>query len=313
MWGINLWQDWSPLARGSKFHTIHTPTKATSLPPLEQWKIWTSRFSLILVKVVGYSGFPYKNLKGLIGHEAGKETWSNKFVADATNKNLEHVGTLKYQSFTTHRYTPSTCQIYHKWIVHEHKCLSSFFFLSFFFELRERKRGYIKLGIRWNGLKVYLSFFFLMEFLWRIFHLLRANRLYAIFKTGLKKWLLLVGDILFVFFYPEYLALVPSATNPVQQLTFLLSISASVLGCKPIIWLLSSSPLARRSVRATICHPVSHSFSIRSPNTNICFSILTWVCYFGIDLHSLLWRLVNSNTRIVVILFLSSQWDTTWQ
>ena len=30
----------------------------------------------------------------------------------------------------------------------------------------------------------------------------------------------------FVFFYPEYLALVPSATNPVQQVTFLLSISA---------------------------------------------------------------------------------------
>ena len=44
MWGINLWLNWPPLARGSKFHTIHTPTKATSLPPLEQWKIWTSRF-----------------------------------------------------------------------------------------------------------------------------------------------------------------------------------------------------------------------------------------------------------------------------
>ncbi len=29
-----------------------------------------------------------------------------------------------------------------------------------------------------------------------------------------------------LFFYPEFLALVPSATNPVQQLTFLLSISA---------------------------------------------------------------------------------------
>ena len=65
-----------------------------------------------------------------------------------------------------------------------------------------------------------------MEFLWRIFPLLRANRLYAIFNTGLKKWLLRVRGILFVFFYPEYLALVPSATNPVQQLTFLLSISA---------------------------------------------------------------------------------------
>ena len=28
--------------------------------------------------------------------------------------------------------------------------------------------------------------------------------------------------------------------------------------------------LARRSVRATICHPVSHSLFIRSPSTNIC-------------------------------------------
>ena len=44
MWGINLGLDWPPLARGSNFHTIHTPTKAASLPPLEQWKIWTSRF-----------------------------------------------------------------------------------------------------------------------------------------------------------------------------------------------------------------------------------------------------------------------------
>ena len=38
----------------------------------------------------------------------------------------------------------------------------SFFFsvLSFFFKLREREREYIKLGIRRNGPKVYLSFFF---------------------------------------------------------------------------------------------------------------------------------------------------------
>ena len=93
---------------------------------------------------------------------------------------------------------------------------------------RERERGYIKLGIRRNGLKVYLSFFsfFSTEFLWRIFPLLRANRLYAIFNTGLKKWLLRVRDILFVSFYLEYFALVLSATNPVQQLIFLLSISA---------------------------------------------------------------------------------------
>ena len=107
MWGVNLWLDWSPLARGSKFHTIHTPTKATSLPPLEQWKIWTPRFRR---NNINYSSrqfqFPVWYFKGiyrtiLSEHiirriEAEKETWHNKFVADTTNNNFEHVGTLKY-------------------------------------------------------------------------------------------------------------------------------------------------------------------------------------------------------------------------
>ena len=42
-WGINLGPDWPPLARGSKFHTIHTPTRSLSFLPPRQWKIWTSR------------------------------------------------------------------------------------------------------------------------------------------------------------------------------------------------------------------------------------------------------------------------------
>ena len=142
----------------------------------------------------------------------------------------------------------------------------SFFFsvLSFIFKLCERERRYIKLGIRRNGLKVYLSFFFLTGFLWRIFPLLQANRLYAIFSTGLKKWLLRVRDIFFVFFYPEYLALVLSAMNPVQQLTLSFPFFADgkkvplpFLGSQPIIWLLSSS----FPCQAT---------RVRSPSTNIC-------------------------------------------
>ena len=67
-------------------------------------------------------------------------------------------------------------QIYYKWIVREHQCLSSFLLFRFqsFFNLRkrERERGYIKLGIRRNGPKVYLSY--LDGFLWRISLLLRA-------------------------------------------------------------------------------------------------------------------------------------------
>ena len=132
-----------------------------------------------------------------------KKHENNKFVVDAANKYFKHVGNIKiYQSFTTHRYTPSTCQIYHKWIVHEHKCLSSFLFFRLSSNW-ERERVY-EIGYKEKRSQS-LVIFFLDGFRWRIFPLLRANRLYAIFNTGLKKWLLRVRDILFVFFYPEYL------------------------------------------------------------------------------------------------------------
>ena len=188
--------------------------------------------------------------------------------------------------------------------------MSFFFsFLSFFFKLRERERergGVYKIGYkekRSQSLLIFFLFFFLMEFLWRISPLLRANRLYAIFNTGLKKWLLRVRDILFVFFYTEYLALVPSATNPVQLLIFLLSISADGKESSLPFWGPSQSfgfsllpPRVRRpewgpQVQTSGLHCDPHSF-----------------------LTVILWRLatVYSNTRIVVILFLSSQWETTW-
>ena len=68
MWGINLELDWPPLARGSKFHTIHTPTKATSLPPLDNGRYGPLGWDvIILIIVVGYSGFPCDILKELIG------------------------------------------------------------------------------------------------------------------------------------------------------------------------------------------------------------------------------------------------------
>ena len=116
--------------------------------------------------------------------EAEKETWSNKFVADATNDNLDHVGTLKYINLLLH------IDIHLqrvKYIINEQSMNINVFllFLSFVFLPIERERGYIKLGIRRNSPKGYLSY--LDEFLWRIFPLLRANRLYAIFNTGLKK------------------------------------------------------------------------------------------------------------------------------
>ena len=104
----------------------------------------------------------------------------------------------------------------------------SFFFsvLSFFFKLCVRERVY-KIGYKEKWSQSLLIFFSLMEFLWRMFPLLRANRLYAIFNTGLKNLAPSCPRYFFCLLLPGVLALVPSATNPVHQLTFLSSISAN--------------------------------------------------------------------------------------
>ena len=50
-WGINLGPDRPPLARGSKFHTIHTPTRPLSFLPLDNGRyepIGFSRNNIIL-------------------------------------------------------------------------------------------------------------------------------------------------------------------------------------------------------------------------------------------------------------------------
>ena len=104
--------------------------------------------------------------------------------------------------------------------------MSFFFsFLSFSFKLRERERVY-KIWYKEKQSQGYSSYFF-DGVPWGIFLLLRANRLYAIFNTGLKKMTSSCPRYSFVFFYPEYsLWLRLSPTNPVQRLTFLFSISA---------------------------------------------------------------------------------------
>ena len=111
------------------------------------------------------------------------------------------------------------------------------------------------------------------------------------FSTGLKIWLLVRAT--FRLPLPGALALGSLAATSVQQLTFFLPTSADGRSFHfrprvPANHLASLFfSLVRRFVRAIICHPVSHSLSIRSPSTNICFSILTWICYFGIDPHYL--------------------------
>ena len=135
------------------------------------------------------------------------------------------MGTLKYMNLLLHSYTPSKCQIYNKWTVHEHKCLSSFLFFRFPSNCeRERDRDrerewYTKLGMRRNSPKVtYLifrrgstgeSFFFygLIDFM--------------LFLTlAWRKWLLRVSQNFFAFFYPEYLAFGSVSYEPCPTTNF---------------------------------------------------------------------------------------------
>ena len=116
--------------------------------------------------------------------EAEKETW-NKLVTVATNNNFDHVGTLKYINLLLH------IDIHFqrvKYIINEQSTNINVFllFLSFVFLQIERERergGVYKIGYKEKWSQSLLIFFTLMEFLWRIFPLLRANRLYAIFNT----------------------------------------------------------------------------------------------------------------------------------
>ena len=142
--------------------------------------------------------------------------------------------------------------------------MSFFFsFLSFFFKLRERKRVY-KIGYKEKRSQSLLNFFFFFstEFLWRIFPLLRANRLYAIFSTGLKKWLLRVRDIFCLL--PGILGFGSVRHEPCPTTNFLIiyfrwreGVPTSVLRSQPIIWLLPSF-FPCQATRG------------RSPSTNIC-------------------------------------------
>ena len=170
------------------------------------------------------------------------------------------------------------------------------FFSFVFFQIereRERERGYIKLGIRRNGPKVYLSFFFdgvLVENSFFFYGLID----FILFLTLVwRKWLLRVSQNFFVFFYPEYLAFGSVSYEPCPTTNFLIiyfrwreGVPTSVLGSQPIIWLLSSSPWSGDFFRATRCHPSPNLFPSGHPVQTSVFSILTWVCYFGIDLHS---------------------------
>ena len=168
----------------------------------------------------------------------------------------------------------------------------SFFFSCLSFSSNwERERGYTKFGIRRNSPKgTYLIS--LMEFRGESFFFYGLIDFMLVLILAWRKWLLRVWNILCLLL-PGALALVLPDTNPVQWLTFLTiyfrwreGVPISVLGSQPIIWLLSSSPWSGDFFRATRCHPSPILFPSGHPVKTSVFSILTWVCYFGIDLHS---------------------------
>ena len=117
-----------------------------------------------------------------------------------------------------------------------------------------------------------------------------------------RTWLLRVRDI-FCLLLPGFGSVCHEPCPTTNFLTIYFrwrgGVPTSVLGSQPIVWLLPFS------------FPCQATW-VRSPSINICGSPLC-------DLHSfltvILWWLAtaNSNKRIVVIIFLSSQWDTTWQ
>ena len=166
--------------------------------------------------------------------------------------------------------------------------MSFFFsFLSFSFKLRERERVY-KIWYKEKQSQGYLSYFF-DGVPWRIFLLLRANRLYAIFNTGLKKMASSCLTEFLRLLLPGVLGFGSVSYEPCPTTNFLIfyfrwreGVPTSVFGSQPIIWLLSPS----FPCQAT---------RVRSPSINIYGSPLC-------DLHSFLtvtlWWLatVNLNT-----------------
>ena len=122
--------------------------------------------------------------------------------------------------------------------------------LSCFFKLRERERERERVYKIWYKEKQpqsYLSYFS-TGFHWRIFLLSRANRLYAIFNTGLKNLGPLCPRYVFVFFtWSNGYGSVCHEPLPITKLLLVFFAdgekgATSVLGSQPIIWLLPSSP-----------------------------------------------------------------------
>ena len=142
-------------------------------------------------------------------------------------------------------------------------------FFSFVFLQIERERGYIKLGIRRNGLKVYLSFFFRWgscgEYF--LFYGLIDFMLFLVLAWRNGSF---VSEIFFCLLLPGVLCFGSVRHEPCPTTDFLIiyfrwreGVPTSILGSQPIIWLLPSS------------FPCQATQG-RSPSTNIC----SWQSFF---------------------------------
>ena len=129
----------------------------------------------------------------------------------------------------------------------------------------EREREwYTKFGYKGKmSPKLLILYFFRRGSTGESFLLSRANRLCSIFLHWLEEPGVLRVSVILLSSTRSKMAMVrPPATNPAQKLIFLTiyfrwgeGVPTSVLRSQPIIWLLSSSFLVSRFLRATRFHP----------------------------------------------------------
>ena len=134
------------------------------------------------------------------------------------------MGTLKYMNLLLHIdiHLQSV-----KYIINEQSMNINVFlpFFSFVFLQIERERVY-KIGYKEKWSQSLLIFFLWWSSCGESFFFYGLVDLMLFLTLAWRKMASSCFEIFFVFFYPEYLALVLSPTNPAQQLTFFFSISA---------------------------------------------------------------------------------------
>ena len=135
-----------------------------------------------------------------------------------------------------------------KYIINEQSMNINVFLLFFsfvFLQIEREREGVYKIWYKEKQSQGYLSYFFDVV-PWRIFLLLRANRLYAIFNTGLKNLGPSCPRYFFVFFTRSS-GFWSVCHEPCPITNFFLfyfrwleGVPTSVLGSQPIVWLLAS-------------------------------------------------------------------------